>query len=113
MTTPLDTTIKAFTKTLEEGLSKSVAAQGIKNIDGWLPTLENAEFRGAKTIHDNLGKLKKHLESDELDGPAIGKLLRTLADETERAATQADDKEGEKVKHLAELLHKASTHKGE
>ena len=52
------------------------------------------------------------LEADEFDGPASGKLLRTLGDETGCAATQADSEEGAKVKALAELLLKDSRHPG-
>lgn len=100
MTTHLDTTIAAF----EKGLTEFAAAQGVKNIDRWLETLEKADFRGAKIIHENLGKLKKHLEADELDGPAIGELLRTLGEETGRTASHVEGAQAEKIQRLADLL---------
>lgn len=109
--THLDTTIKAFTKALQEEVGKAVVIQGTKNIASWMNTLEKAEFRGAKVIHENLGKLKSLLTADELDGPAIGKLLHTLGEETVRAAGQAKGSQGEEVKQLGELLLKASAKK--
>ena len=50
----LDTTIKA----LQGGLTELGVAKGVKNIDSWMETLETADFRGSKIIHENLGKLK-------------------------------------------------------
>ena len=99
----LDTSIKA----LQDGVTHLAVTKGVKNIEGWLETLEKADFRGAKVIHENLGKLKRHLEADPLDGPAIGALLRTLGDETTRAASQADATQGAKIKQLGELLGKS------
>ncbi|THF67932.1 hypothetical protein E7T06_18835 [Deinococcus sp. Arct2-2] len=100
MTSQLDTTIAAF----EKGLTDFSAAKGAKSIDTWLKTLEKADFHGAKIIHENLSKLKTHLEADEIDVPAIGELLRNLAEETGRTASQADGAVGEKILQLAGLL---------
>lgn len=108
MTIHLDATLKAF----QNGITGFGVANGIKNIDGWIGTLENAEFRGAKVIHENLSKLKSHLEADTLDGPAIGGLLHTLGEETKRAASHADGAQGEHLAQLAELLSKSHTDLG-
>ena len=107
MITHLEPTLKAFQKALGETVTKTTVAHGIKNIDGWLEKLETADFRGAKTIHGNLENLKKHLEADEPDPKAIGKLLRTLGEETGRVASHAEGAPGEKLKQLAELLTKS------
>ena len=101
----LDTTIKA----LQEGATHLALDKGIQNIASWMDALEKADFRGAKVIHENLGKLKGHLEAAHLDGPAIGKLLRTLGEETTRAASQVEGAQGEKVTRLGELLGKSGS----
>lgn len=107
MPTKFDTTLKAF----EGDITKMEPAQAVKNIDGWMDTLEKADFRGSKIIHENLGKLKKHLQADKIDGPAIMKLLHLLGEETARTAGSASDAKGEKIKHLGELLSECSTSK--
>ena len=100
----LDTTIKA----LGGSLTDLGVAKGVKNIDSWLETLADADFRGAQTIHANLEKLKTHLEAETPDGAAIGQLLKTLGEETGRAASHhADNAEGKKITQLAELLGSA------
>lgn len=100
-------TIKAF----EGDITKMDPAQAVKNIQGWMDTLEKADFRGSKIIHENLGKLKTHLEAEKLDGPAIMKLVNLLGEETSRAAGSAEGAKGEKIKHLGELLSESTTSK--
>jgi hypothetical protein len=105
MATPsLDTTIKA----IQGGLTSLAADKGVKNIEGWMQQLDEAEFRGAKTIRDNLGKLKRHLESGNLDGAAIGELLGTLGQATVRAASNAQGAQGRKIQQLGELLSQSA-----
>ena len=108
MTTNLAPTIKAFTDGLKEAATKTTVTHGIKNIETWEERLAEADFRGAKTIHGNLGKLKGLLQADAPDAGAIGALLRTLGEETARVASHAEGKDGEKITHLAELLGQAS-----
>ena len=103
VTAHLDATIKA----LQGSLTALAADKGVKNIDGWMTALEHAEFRGAKIIHENLGKLKRQLEADTLDGAAIAQLLRTLGEETARTASHAGAA-GDKVSQLADLLGKSA-----
>ena len=76
-----------------------------------MDTLEKADFRGSKIIHENLGKLKNHLQADKVDGPAVMKLLHLLGEETARTAGPAGETKGEKIKHLGELLVESSTSK--
>jgi len=100
MPVKLAATLKAF----QDGITNLSAAQGIKNIEAWEETLQDADFRGAKTIHENLGKLKKLLQNDHLDGGAILGLLKTLGEETVRASSHAEGKQAEQIKELGELL---------
>ncbi len=105
MAASIDSTIKA----LQNGITDMSPEQGVKSIDGWITKLESADFRGAKGIRDNLVKLKKHLESGNLDGAAIGQLLSTLGGATVRAAGQANGKDGTKVQELGEALNSCAT----
>ena len=105
MTMTLDTTIKAF----QNSLSEIGVAKGIESIDGWMETLEQAEFSGAKSINENLGKLKQQLQSGHPDGAAIGKLLNTLGDETTRTASQADSSQSGKLQQFGQMLSKSSS----
>ena len=50
-----------------------------------METLEKADFRGSKIIHENLGKLKTHLEAEAPDGAAIGQLLQSRSEKRRRA----------------------------
>ena len=104
MATSVDSTIKA----IQDGLTNLATDKAVKNIDGWMQKLEEADFRGAKGIHDNLGKLKRQLESGSPDGAAIGELLVTLGEATVRAAANASGKQGEQIKQLGELLSRSS-----
>lgn len=104
MTKQLDTTLKAA----QDGLTTLSANQGVKAIDGWLSTLEKADFRGAKVIHENLGKLKTHLEAGDLDAATIAQLLKTLGEETARTASHVDGADGKKITQLAELLGRSA-----
>jgi hypothetical protein len=100
MAAKLDNTIKAF----QSGITTMSPDQGVKSINAWLKKLENTDFRGTKSIHDSLSKLKKHLELGNLDGVAIGELLRKLGDATVRAAGQASGKNADKIKQLGQVL---------
>ena len=104
MPVKLAATLKAF----QDGITYLSVTQGIKNIEAWEETLQDADFRGAKTIHENLGKLKKLLHSDKLDGEAIINLLKTLGEETVRASSYAEGKQAEQIKELGELLSKGA-----
>jgi hypothetical protein len=99
----IDSTIKA----LQTGLADLGVKKGIANIEGWMEALEQEEFRGAKTIHDNLGKLKRKLESDDSDSETVAELLNKLADETKRAASHANG-QAEKISQLGEMLSTAT-----
>ena len=102
MTQAVQNTLKLVQDIASLATDKAIT-QGVKNIETWMERLEREEFRGAKTIHENLGKLKRQLEADSPDAKAIAELLKTLGEETVRAAGQ--DKEGnESIQRLGEAL---------
>ena len=104
----------ATIKHLEEGIKGFTIAAAVKNIEGWETVLEKSEASGAKTIHGNLGKLKKLLQADEIDGGKVKELMLKLGEETVRIADKADSKNADKIKTLGEALsHGANTAEAE
>ncbi len=98
----------ATIKHLKEGVKGFTIAAAVKNIEGWETTLEKSEAAGAKTIHGNLGKLKKLLQADEIDGAKVKELMLKLGDETVRIAGKTDSKNAEKIKALGEAITHAT-----
>ncbi len=100
MSTKIDSTIHLLTGQLAE----TAAKHGAEIISQWETDLEAADFRGAKTIHADLTKLRHHLEGSELSGVAIGELLVNLGGSTERAAAHAEGTQGERLAKMGEAL---------
>ncbi len=103
MSKKIDSTIELF----QGKLSEVAIKQGAKMIGKWQVDLEKAEFSGAKTIHTDLTKLRRHLEGDEPDGATIGGLLVKLGGSTGRAAKQAKGASASKLESLGQTLVKA------
>jgi hypothetical protein len=103
MSKKIDSTLELFQGKLNEAAVK----QGAKMISKWQTDLEKAEFSGAKTIHTDLGKLRKHLEGGELDGATIAALLVKLGNSAERASKQAKGASVGKLESLGQALVKA------
>jgi hypothetical protein len=99
MSTKIDSTIHLLTQKLTEAAVK----HGAEMIGKWEADLEKAEWRGAKTIHADLTKLRHHLEGNTRDGVAIGELLIKLGESTERAAAHAES-DGDKLESLGQAL---------
>ncbi len=102
MTTKIDSTLRV----LQGHLNGAAAKKGAEVISQWEADMEKAEFYGAKTIGENLGKLRRHLESDTLDGSAIAGLLVHLGESTERAAAHAESSK-DALERLGQALVKA------
>ncbi len=100
MSTKIDSTIHL----LSDKLTETAAKHGAEIIGKWEADLEAADFRGAKTIHADLTKLRHHLEGGELNGVAIGELLVNLGGSTERAAAHAEGTAGERLAKMGETL---------
>ena len=100
MPTRIDPTINV----LKGQLNAAAAKKGVEMIGKWEGDLEKADWRGAKIIHENLGKLRRHLEGGELNGATIGGLLVTLGEETGRAASHAQGDTTGKLNSLSQAL---------
>ena len=98
----------ATLKAIAAGAQSLTPAAAVKNIEAWEAHLETVEVSGAKGLSADLGRLKKLLQAESLDGAAIGKLMLKIAGETSRIAGRADGKRAEQVKELAEALEKAT-----
>ncbi len=99
----VDSTIELLKGKLEEAAAKKAPAI----IGKWEAEMEKAEWRGAKTIHEDLGKLRHHLEGDAHDKSAISELLVKLGHSTTHAAAHADGDDRKKLETLGGALVKA------
>ncbi len=98
----------ATIKHIKEGVKGFTVSAAVKNIEGWEATLEKVETSGVKTILNDLEKLKKHLQDEEIDTGAVKKLVAKLGRETVTIAGKADSKNAEKIKSLGEALETAA-----
>ena len=62
------------------------AGDAVGNINGWINTLDGAEFTNSTEIRDGLISLKEQLQANPLDGAAIGAILNDLGTWTKAAA---------------------------
>lgn len=102
----------ATLKAIAAGATSMTPAAAVKNIEAWEAHLETVEVAGAKGLSADLGRLKKLLQAESLDGAAIGKLMVKIAGQTSRIAGRAEGKRGQQVKELADALEKATEGQG-
>ncbi len=92
-TTRFDTTIKA----LKEGAKAFTVEKAVANIEGWEEYLSKHQHAGVKSVVTDLGKLKKMLQAESLDG---GK-------DTVAVAGDDDNATSEKIHEIGKLLSAA------
>ena len=97
------TTIKA----LHEGAKSFTADKAVKNIETWEEYLSKHDAEGVKVVVTDLGKLKKLLQADELDGKAITTLVHKLGKETVKVAGDSENANAKHIKELGEALSEA------
>ena len=103
-TTRFETTIKA----LHEGAKSFTIEKAVHNIEGWEEYLSKHDHAGVKAVVTDLGKLKKLLQSDDLDGTAIKNLLHKLGKDTTTVAGDDEAGSSAKIKELGAALSKAA-----
>ena len=103
MPTRIDPTINL----LKGQLNGAAAKKGAEQIGKWEADLEKADWRGAKAIHENLVRLRHHLEGGDLNGATIADLLVKLGEETGRAASHAKGNTVGKLESLGQALVQA------
>ena len=99
-TTRFTTTIKA----LHEGAKGFAADKAVTNIESWEEYLSKHDHEGVKVVVTDLGKLKKLLQADELDGKAITTLVHKLGKETVKVAGDSETANSKHIKELGEAL---------
>ena len=68
------------------GLTEMAPATAVANIDSWIAQLDGATFENSAEIRQGLMTLKDQLQTNPLDGGAIGATLSDLGTWTEAAA---------------------------
>ena len=68
------------------GLTEMAPATAVSNIDSWIAQLDGATFQNAGEIRQGLMTLKDQLQTEPLNGSAIGETLTNLGNWTEQAA---------------------------
>ena len=89
---------------LEKGLDSVKPDAAIKQIEYWEGELKDVDVSGVKGLLHDLESLKKKLQADELDGPAVQKLVQKLGGETGRIAGRVDGPAAEKLKEVGGKL---------
>lgn len=95
-TSRFESTINA----LKQGAKALTVEKAVSNIEGWEEYLSKHDHDGVKRVVTDLGKLKKLLQSDKLDGEAIKNLVHKLGKET---TAVAGDETTASAKHIKEL----------
>ena len=103
MTNAIDSTIELLKGKLTEAAAKKAPAA----IQKWEDEIAKADWRGAKTIHEDLGKLRRHLEGTAADESTISELLVKLGNSTSHAAAHAEGEGRTKLESLGSALVKA------
>jgi len=95
-------------KAIEAGVTAMAVDKAVKNIEGWEAHLESLDETGAKTIHADLGRLKRLLQAEPIDGDAVKELVGKLAAATVRIAGRAEGKRATEVEALGKALESAA-----
>jgi hypothetical protein len=98
----------ATVRHIAEGVKGFTITAAVKNIEGWEETLGKVETPGAKGIVRDLERLRKLIQSDDIDGDAVRKIIARLGEETVTMAGKADEPKGGRIKELGEALTAAA-----
>ena len=94
---------------LAAGAKSMTPAAAIKNIEAWEAHLETVEVSGVKGLLTSLGRMRRLLQAEPLDGVAIGKLMVTIAGETGRIAGRVQGPRAKQVEELAAAMEAVET----
>ena len=99
-TSRFESTISA----LKQGAKALTVEKAVSNIEGWEDYLSKHDHEGVKRVVTDLGKLKKLLQADKLDGEQITKLVQKLGKETTAVAGDETTGSAKHIKDLGEAL---------
>ena len=103
-TTRFQTTLDA----IKGGVQNFTTEKAISNIEGWEEYLSKHNHEGVRTVVQDLGKLKKLLQADQIDGSAIKSLVSKLGKDTVAVAGKDETANADHIRKLGEALSKAS-----
>ena len=103
-TTRFNTTLEA----IKGGVQKFTIEKATSNIEGWEDYLSKHDHEGVKKVVQDLGKLKKLLNSEKIDGEEVKKLLSNLGKETVAVAGDEENANASQIRELGEALSQAS-----
>lgn len=103
-TTRLKTTLEA----IKAGVQSFTIEKAVTNIEGWEEYLAKHDQPGVKKVVQDLGKLKKALQSKEIDGDAVKKLVTALGKETVAVAGDEKNANATHIRELGEALSQAA-----
>ena len=103
-TTRFKTTLEA----VKSGVQNFTTEKAISNIEGWEEYLSKHDQEGVKNVVQDLGKLKKLLGAEKIDGEIVRKLISKLGKETVTVAGDAQNANSEHIRELGEALVHAS-----
>lgn len=104
MTQRADKHLEDTLAALQGDLESIDTATAIDMLERWQAILLDADFDGSDDLSSLLVQLQSQLETEDVDGAAVGELLTSLAGLTQDAADAADEDNAGKVQLLADLL---------
>lgn len=107
-----DVTVDQTIAAAGSDLTMLPVADATANIDGWIATLQGAEFDQAEGIREGLNELKAELTAMPLNGAAIGETLADLGDLTTQSAATASTSSQEGLRTLGGALSAAGAKLG-
>ncbi|MDN5697090.1 MAG: hypothetical protein L0G70_03845 [Rubrobacter sp.] len=101
--------IESTISSLKQGAMQMAVDKAREEVAGWRQMLQDSGEQQLTPISDNLSALETALSLQPLDGPAIGRLMRTLAEQTREVAasdlvSNSDQEVANRLQSLAQLL---------
>lgn len=93
---------------LDKGLGEMKPDAAVKQIEYWEGELKGVDVSGVKGLLHDLDALKKALQTDEIDGEKVQKLVEKLGGETTRIGGRVDGAAAEKLKEVGGKLEQAA-----
>ena len=103
-TTRLKTTLEA----VKGGVKNFSIEKATANIEGWEEYLAKHDHEGVKKVVQALGKLKKILNSEKIDGDEVKKLVAKLGKDTVAVGGDEQNANANHIRELGEALSHAA-----
>lgn len=102
------TRLKSTLEAIKGGVKNFSIEKATANIEGWEDYLAKHDHEGVKKVVQDLGKLKKMLNSGEIDGDAVKKLVVKLGKDTVAVAGDEKNANATHIRELGEALSEAA-----